>query len=218
MKRTKLTTLIFGLLFFGCNQENTKANPDQQEKVFIAVSDHEQIQSLIRQVLNWVENKNAFDLLPVLADGRNRVYTGFDLDKHKQNLAKLKQSNLFATSFIENYNQIILTLDKGMKKGNYDRWLVGNLPTFTFANGVDPWTLCQDVPYEKPNPFDFIETNILNASKGEVIWKWGKLKPKTDQSWKNFTYKFKVVKENDKWKIAYLQGFDFKKSTSKAED
>jgi hypothetical protein len=108
-----------------------------------------------------------------------------------------------------------LTLDKGLKNGNYDQWLVGDLPTFIFANDVDPWTICQDVPYDKPNPFDFIEVNIINADKGEVDWKWGKLELNSDPGWKNFTYRFRVVKENDKWKIAYLTGFDFKESTRK---
>src|SRR5690606_13987919 len=135
----------------------------------------EQIQNLIRQVLNWADTKNSIDLLPTIADSKDSVYIGFDLDKHKQNLDKLRQTNFFATEFIENYNQIILTLDKGLRNGKYDQWLVGDLPTFIFANDVDPWCLCQDVPYDRPNPYDFIEINIINSDKGEVDWKWGKL-------------------------------------------
>ena len=93
--------------------------------------------------------------------------------------------------------------------------MVGELPTFTFSNDADPWTMCQDVPYDKPNPYDFIEINMLNLEKGEVDWKWGKLEANSDKGWKDFSYRFRVVKENDKWKIAYLQGFDFKKSIQK---
>jgi len=215
MKHIKLTTLIFGLLLFGCNQANNKMTSVTEEKTSISTDDKEQIQNLIRQVLNWADTKNSIILLPVLTDSKDSVYIGFDLEKHKHNLDKLRQTNLFATEFIENYNQIILTLDKELRNGNYDQWLVGDLPTFIFANDVDPWTMCQDVPYDKPNPFDFIEVNIINSDKGEVDWKWGKLELNSDAGWKNFTYKFRVVKENDKWKIAYLTGFDFKESTRK---
>ena len=141
MKHIKLTTLIFGLLLFGCNQADNKTTSVKEEKVSNSTDDKEQIQNLIRQVLNWADTKNSIDLLPVLADSKDSVYIGFDLDKHKQNLAKLQQTNFFATEFIENYNQIILTLEKGLKNGNYDQWLVGDLPTFNFVSDVDPWTL-----------------------------------------------------------------------------
>jgi hypothetical protein len=213
MKHIKLTTLIFGLLLFGCNQADNKTTSVKEEKVSNSTDDKEQIQNLIRQVLNWADTKSSIDLLPVLADSKDSVYIGFDLGKHKQNLAKLQQTNFFAIEFIENYNQIILTLEKGLKNGNYDQWLVGDLPTFNFVSDVDPWTLSQDVPYDKPNPYDFIEVNFLNEEKREVNWKWGKLELNTDPSWKEFVYKFRVVKENDKWKISYLQGFDFKECT-----
>lgn len=215
MKHIKLTTLILGFLLFSCKQADTKATSVKEEKNSISADDKEQIQNLIRQVLNWADTKNSIDLLPALADRKDSIYTGFDLEKHKQNLDKLRQTNLFAAAFVENYNQIILTLDKGLKQSNYDKWLVGDLPTFNFSNDLNPWTMCQDVPYDKPNPYDFVEIDILNPNEGEVEWKWGKLELNTDKGWKEFSYKFKVVKENDKWKIAYLAGFDFKESTQK---
>jgi hypothetical protein len=215
MKYMKLTTLIFGLLLFGCNQADTKTPLVREGKISISANDKEQIQNLIRQVLNWVDTTKTIDLLPIVADSKDSIYIGFDLEKHKQNLDNLRQTNFFATEFIENYNQIILTLDKGLRSGNYDRWLVGDLQTFIFANDIDPWTLCQDMPYDKPNPFDFIEVNISNEDKGEAEWKWGRLEQNTDPTWKDFSYLFRVIKENDKWKISYLQGFDFQESTRK---
>ncbi len=217
MQKIKQTTLILLVLLFGCNQADTKTTSVTEEKSSISTQDKEQIQVFIRQVLNWAENKNSIDLLPVLVDSKNIVYIGFDLKKHKQNLEKLKQTNFFATEFIDNYNQIIVTLDKRLRNGNYDPWLVGNLPTFIFANDVSPWTMCQDVPYDKPNPFDFIEVNIISLEKNnaEATWHWGNLEQNADKSWKDFSYKFKVVKENNKWKISYLTGFDFKESTRK---
>ena len=141
-----------------------------------------------------------------------------DLKKHKLNIEKLKATHFFAAEFIENYNQIILTLDKKIRNKEIAKWHTNELPPLNFASDVDPWSLCQDVPYDKPNPYDFIKINViaLDNNKGKADWKWGKLDSNEDLGWKAFTYRFRVVKENGKWKVAYLQGFDFKNSTSKA--
>jgi hypothetical protein len=212
MKHIKLTTLIFGLLLFGCNQADNKRTSVTEEKATSSKDDKEQIQNLIRQVLNWSDSKNTIDLLPVLTDSKDSVYIGFDLDKHKQNLDKLQKTNFFATEFIDNYNQIILTLDKGIKNGNYDQWSVGDLPTFIFANDHSPWCNCQD-----NDDWNKVEVRVikLTDNEGELEWTWGNLSADTHSSWKEFAYKFRVVKENDKWKIFYLTGFDFKESTRK---
>lgn len=217
MKRIKLTTLVLGLLLFGWNQADTKTTSAAETKASNSADDKEQIQNLIRQAFSWAGSKNSIDLLPAITDSKGRVYIGLDIDKHKRNLGKLKAANFFSTEFIDNYNKIILTLDKGLRNGKYEQWLVGDLPPFTFVNNANPWCLCQDVPYDKPNPWDFIEINIINLdnNKGEADWKWGKLKSNTDQGWEKFAYRFRVVKENSKWKIAYLQGFDLKKTTRK---
>ena len=209
MKYIKLTVFVIGLLLFGCYQTKSKTTSVTEDK--------EQIQNLIRQVLKWSNSKESIDLLPVLADSKDSFYIGFDLDKHKANIDKLRETNFFTTEFIENYNQIILTLDRKLRGNDYEKWLVGELPTFNFANDVNPWCLCQDVPYDKPGPWDLVEVEVidLNSEKGELNWKWGKTELNEAPGWKEFTYRFKVTKENGKWKIAYLQGFDFKESTRK---
>ncbi|MBG8555556.1 hypothetical protein [Hymenobacter guriensis] len=175
----------------------------------VLTDEEKQIKHLIRNVLNWADANKSINLLPVISDTKDSVYVGFDLVKHKQNLTKLRQTTFFSKEFIENYNKIILTLDKELRSGK-EKWLVGDMPTFDFASDTDPWTLSQDVPYDEPNPYDFVEIKIINLDKGEVDWKWGKLESNSDIGWKNFSYRFRVVKEENKWKIAYLQGFDLK--------
>jgi hypothetical protein len=152
-----------------------------------------------------------------VTDSKDSVYIGFDLKKLKENLDTLKATNLFSAGFIENYDQIILTLDTGLRTNRYVKWSTGELPTFSFANDVDPWCLCQDVPYDKPNAWDLVEVKIikLNNEKGELYWTWGNPELNSAPDWKDFTYKFGVEKENGKWKISYLQGFDLKESTRK---
>ena len=213
MKYIKSTTLIFGLLLFGCNQAGKKTTFAPEEKVSNSENDKLQIQKVIRQVLNWANSENSIDLLPAIADSKDSVYIGFDLDKHKENLNKLRDTKFFATAFINNYNQIISTFDKGLKNGKYEQWQVNEMPPFSFASDVNPWTLCQDIPYDNPNPFDCVEVIMLNIENGEAIWKWGKTELITESSWKDFEYKFGAVKEDDHWKISYLEGFDYKEST-----
>lgn len=220
MRYIRFATLIIGFIFLGCNQkrETHSSAVSQKDSVSKTVSsnDKEEIQKLIRKVLNWANSKESFELLPGLKGNNDSIYIGFNLNKHNLNLDKLRKTGFFASEFIENYNQIILTIDKKLRIKEFE-WRVGELQTFTFANDVDPWTLSQDVPYDKPNPWDLIEVEVihLNSDKGELVWNWGKPELNTAPGWKENRYKFKVAKENGKWKIAYLQGFDFKESTKK---
>jgi hypothetical protein len=214
MKYLGLEILIIGLIVFGFNQKS-QSNDSRTNKISTEVlSDKEQIRNLIRQVLYW--HDNSFEVLPVLNDSKNNIYV-FDLKQLKINLDNLRETNFFAEEFIENYNQIILTLDRKLRNKEFHEWQVGTLPTFIFANDVDPWCLCQDVPYDNPNPWDLVEVEIinLNSKRGVLDWKWGNPELNGAAGWKEFRYSFEVIKENGKWKIAYMQGFDFNESTRK---
>ncbi|MET4073678.1 hypothetical protein [Hymenobacter sp. UYCo722] len=211
--------VLAGHLLFSWQQAAPKTTSETAGKTIKPADDKAQIQQLIRQVVNWGESAKSINLLPLLTTNKSDYCIGMNLKMHKLNLEKLKAANFFAAEFIENYNQIILTLDQKIRRKEIEKWHAnGELPPLNFASNVDPWTLCQDVPYDKPNPYDFIKTNVitLDNHQGMAYWKWGKLDANTDASWKAFTYRFRVVKENGKWKVAYLQGFDFKNSTSKA--
>ena len=215
MKFLKIAILILGLFCFGCSSTSSPGGNLTSESSVNSKKDRDEIQNLIRRVLNWSDSKNAIDLLPAVADSTDSLYVGFDMEEHRLNLEKLKKTDLFAPEFIENYNQIILTLDKKLRAKEFESWPMGELPTFFFANDENPWCLCQDVPYDELNPWDLVEVEVisLNSEKGELNWKWGKPELNGSPGWKEFRYRFKVVKENNKWKIAYLQGFDFKEST-----
>lgn len=214
MKYPTLLTLLFVLTFFGCHHHITsgtpaKANPKKM-KVSQSNKDKDEIQTLIRNMLKWADSKNGIDLLPVLS--KDSICVGFDFDKEKQTLKKLKETGFFADEFINNYDHIIQTLDKKIKNGEFEKWNIYELPTFNFANDVDPWCQCQD-----NLSWDKVRVNIvkLDAYKGVLNWNWGKPDPGTDPSWGNFSYNFRVEKVNNKWEIAYLEGFDYQKSILK---
>lgn len=218
--------LIIGLIFIGCNQKNNQAiamgkgqiRKLQKEKI---VTDEEEIQNLIRKVLFWADFINDFGVEPIirLTDSQGRFYIGFDLNGHKKFLDMLREIDLFAKEFIENYNQIILTLDKKLRNNEYEKWLVGKLPPFNFANDYNPWCNCQDAPYDSPNPWDCVEVKVIeiNNDRAQLIWTWGGLNSNMDSSWKEFSYNFRTVKENGKWKIAYMEGFDFEQGVKGLE-
>lgn len=221
MKSFVSGTLIAGLIFSDYNQTNAASeHKTKQATTSNASKDRLEIQTLIRRALNWSQSRESIGLLPLAIDKKGKFYSGFDLARHNQNLEKLKATKLFATEFINNYNQIILTLNKRFKKGDYGKWLVGDLPGCDFATNADPWSGCQDVPYDKPNPFDFLQIEIikLDGVKGDLNWKWGNLPHGTNSDWSKYKYRFRVVKENNQWKIAYLEGFDFKKSIKSSSD
>lgn len=226
MKYLKWSALILALSLLSCKQaEKAKASEIDTGTVKKVLSveqtvnpdssynekDKEEIQLLIRHVLAWAESKNGFELTPVLTDSQDTLCIGFDLEKVKANLGVLRSTDYFSSEFIDNYNQILLTLDKEMKDHQFAPWSTGELPPFNFANDVDPWCDCQDVPYDEPNAYGLVEIHVVNLNKeeGKLYWTWGKLSPETDKGWREFTYKFRVKKEDGKWKVAYLQGFDY---------
>jgi hypothetical protein len=161
----------------------------------------------MRQMLKWADSKNSIDLLPITS--KDSICIGFDFDQLNQNLEKLRKTGFFSVEFIDNYNQIIQTLDKKIKNKEFGKWDIRELPSFNFDNDVSPWCLCQD-----NLSWDNIDVEIIKLSndRGELKWNWGKLDSTVDSSWKQFSYPFRVVKEDNKWKISYLQGFDYKES------
>lgn len=210
MKNLVFGTIVLSMICLSCN-----SNRKQRKIETVNAGDKVEIQKLIRKVLNWSKSDSSFPILPCMTDRESRVYVGFDLKQLNKNLQILRETGFFANEFVDNYKRIILTLDKKMRNKEFAVWSVGDLPPFGFANDVDPWSLCQDVPYNNPNPWDYVEVTVieLDNNHGELVWKWGELEKSVSPDWKAFSYRFKVTKENDKWMISYLQGFDFNNAT-----
>lgn len=125
-----------------------------------------------------------------------------------KNLEKLEATGFFSDEFITNYDQIILTLDKKLRNKELDQWRVGDLPPFKFANDVDPWCMCQGYSSQQ---FDRIELIALDSMSGSFYWKW-----KKGNDWLDF--EFRVVREQGRWKIAYMQGFEYQRAVKRADE
>lgn len=205
MVNIKRIIFFIGLLYFNCTLSSQPkieiGNRKDKNQNFNILEAKTDIQVLIRQVLIWSDTCRAFDLYPAISDEHDSMYIGFDMNIVNKNMTILSQTGFFSLSFIENYNRIIKTLDKKIRNKKID-WMVGDLPTFNFNMSyidVNPWCLCQGFLIEQ---FDGIEIINLNSSVGELKFKWTK-----DSEWINF--KFNVVNEDTKWKISYMEGFDF---------
>jgi hypothetical protein len=208
MNHLKFLILILGLTFICCNQNGKSIlKTDKPSK---SLRDKTEIQKLIKDVLTWSNTKETIDLLPVISDNKDSVYS-FDMNKHKSNLDKLKKANFFTNEFIDNYNQIILTIDKNLRIGIYDKWLVGDLPTFIFANDYVPWWDGQE-----RFSLDWADIEIinLNITSGEFYFVCGAKGTNCD-GMEDYKMKFRVVRVDSIWKISYLEGFDYKESIRK---
>jgi hypothetical protein len=221
----KIIVLVLGITFLSCNQKNETREVLESEidsiKTNQVSEDKEEIQTLIRKVLNWSNSKNAFnDSDPFLKDEKDSICIGIDFKNVKLELQILKETGFFANEFIENYNKIYITQDKKIRNKEYETWEMGMLPTFGIVD-VNVWCKCQDVPYDNPKPWDLVEIKVikLDNEKGEMFWNWGS---NGDPNWKNSewskepNYKFRVVKEDGKWKISYLELFDYEESIKKS--
>lgn len=105
-----------------------------------------------------------------------------------------------------------------MKDKEIAPFSTGEIPPFGFHTDADPWCDCQDVPYDGEDAFrvaaNLVAVHIieLNNESGKMYWTWGSLPKDVSPDWRTVTYKFKVIKEDGKWKISYLQGFDIKRA------
>ncbi|MFP9117334.1 hypothetical protein ACLI08_06090 [Flavobacterium sp. RNTU_13] len=216
-KSISFVAVLVAATFISCKNEKKEPAPEKTDTVVTTPSklpkdnqsaDKEQITQLIRRTLVWADGK-APDLLPALENPGDTVSTGIDFKKQVVNLNILKASGFFSKEFVDNASNIAKTIDKNLKAGKYGVWDTREIPPFNIYNDVNPWCNCQD-NFE----WDEVETEVisLDDNKGELKWKF-RTSPNDDQSWKDFSYKFRVVKDGGEWKISYMEGFDYNEAT-----
>ena len=89
MKSFILSTLFIGISLLSCNQSNSKIietkNQANSNQILDIQKEKTEIQNLIRKVLIWSVSDESIDLFPVLSDGNDSLYIGFDMDKLNEN-------------------------------------------------------------------------------------------------------------------------------------
>jgi len=201
MNHFKLLFLGIGLFVFCCNQITKDTTPANATNTSGITDDKEELQKLMRQLYQWYETDGFKSEFEPIADSLNYQYIGLDYKLHNERLNELTLIDFFTEEFLGNYHKIALTIDEKLKK-NEEEWLVGNLPPF--GNDASPWCNCQDSPenyWETITIDEIVFTNNIAT----FVWTWGK--------WgsEDFKYHVEAVKENDIWKIQYMEGFDYDK-------
>ncbi|HUH50948.1 MAG TPA: hypothetical protein VLZ11_02495 [Flavobacterium sp.] len=198
MKSLKIIALLFGFLLMSCNeskQETTEVSDDLNSAIDLE-KEGDEIKELMKNLYKWHEqiSSNA-DFTPLLEHKSDALYIGLDIDALKQRIEELNKAGYFSQEFLDNYHQIGKTIDNRMRDKTLV-WEVGGYPPF--GNGANPWCNCQDVVN---NYWDILEIENLAIVSGiaSFQWTWGG----------DFSYKAKAIKENDQWRIYYLEGFDF---------
>ncbi len=191
-----LIGLFSSLILQSCTQ-STSENSEQtnQDSNQISTQDSTELTKLVRQTYTWAnttEQKPDFE--PTQTNPTDTVYSGLDLEKQKARIEQLEKSGFFTKEFIENYTKVANQMNEKIKSGS-DIWLVGDMSPF--ANDADVWCNCQDILekyWEK-----------MTLSKFE---KQGEERAFVSTLEEGFTYKMRAKKENNVWKISYLEGFD----------
>ncbi len=176
----------------------------------ITAHDLTEIQTLIRKTYVWLDVRKLNEGNGIL-NKKGTEYIGFNLTEHKANIILLKNTGFFSISFIENYDKILLKQDS-IIRNREAIWRSDDFEPFENV-GADWWCDCQDYPYDKPEEWNFLLIQTINLKKGEFVWVFGDKKSKPYVNMQDHPYKFRVIKENEKWKISYLEGFDFAKRT-----
>lgn len=178
----------------GVSAENTKTLYDEQSR----------IQNLVEEFYEWYETRYEKNDFAPVADPENLQYTGMDIKKHHDRLDVLRRTGFFANEFLDNYDRIMQAVDSGLKSKELE-WPVGDLPPY--GNGANPWYNSQDTPdsYWKQITINniYIDNEVATFS-----WSWDE----------RFSYKMKAVRENDHWKILYMEGFDMEELFHRVTD
>lgn len=206
--RTKIKSLALAIIITiflgGCNQDrktkHTALKQDtltSQKKVAqYSPQDSIALLQLTKKLYKWNQTDDNDDYFsPLLKEKNDTIYAGLDMKLHQQKLQKIRGSELFSETFINSYDKIAMTIDEKMKN-NTLLWKVGELPPF--GNGANLWCNCQDVPDDYSSKLYIMH---LQSEKGGIFynWAWGD----------GIVYNLKAVKENNRWKISKMEGFDY---------
>lgn len=162
--------------------------------------DQKAIKDVLVKAYKWQEsNTSQVDFEPI-SDKKEEYFIGLDHKIHQKRMVSLQNTGYFSTEFLQNYDAIAKGIDSQLKSKK-EEWMVGDMSPF--GEDANPWCRCQDYPSD--NPWDKIVLKKVDiiGNNATVWWTWG------DKTFsKGFAYKVRLQKENGKWKISYLQGFD----------
>jgi len=176
------------------NKRNDKTDPTSSDRQ----RDSLEVINSIKNVYKWHDSAKLelLDFSVLLADS---FQTGLDLPSFEKTLKAIKESHLFSNAFITNYRELGELINHKLTTAN-PKYL--NEINFAYQD-ADPWTYFQD---DADSFWNNVIISDFSLSSDSASFKWHiqEKYSKTDK------YLVKLVKENKKWVVAYLDGFNKK--------
>ncbi|WP_294819926.1 hypothetical protein [uncultured Flavobacterium sp.] len=207
MKFSKIITLCsFGFIAACSNKretENAAIIPDFSIDAKEADWDRNEIDKLVKGTYKWLDTvKTPGAFRPFVKDS---MIVGYDRIAQNLHMVQLDKSGYFATEFIDNIARIFNEQDELLRSGKA-KWLEGDMPPFGYPD-VNAWCGCQDSPTDDYDTMNVVIEKMTSGT-AELYWNWTGF----GKDWENEHYHIKTVKVNGKWKIAWMEGWDYEKN------
>jgi len=199
MKRLFILSLLITII--SCKNESTAPKPAETKEI-LATKGQKEIEKLVKDMYHWVENtpdSNGFR--PFVKDS---LVVGYDPIGQSLYTKSLRDSGYFSQGFLDNINSIYRTQDKLLRSGKVE-WYDNEMSPF--HGDANQWCNCQDGALSDIT----LHFEKVEANTAAFYWNW---EVYDDPSWANHHYHIRTVKENGKWKIDYMEGWDYKANTS----
>jgi hypothetical protein len=189
MKNLNLIIRIIMLLFIFNSCNNLTSSDTKKPK---NDADSIKITNVIKDVYKWYGKEGSQVYLDIIV--KDSFQIGLDTIKFKNSIAKLKSTNYFSSDFIKNYEKIGKAVDNKLHAGKYY-----NEINFNFQD-ADVWTNSQD---DESDLWKNLKVKDLVVNGDHATFQWY-----TEN--RDYGYLVKMKKENDTWKVSYLEGLDYK--------
>jgi hypothetical protein len=183
-------------LIAACSQNKSTVKGDSTDSTW--QKDSIDVFNSVKKVYKWHDSaKNTLqDFSVIIVDS---FQTGIDILAFQNTLKALKESHLFSNTFINNYKDLGELINTKLTTANPK---YPNEINFAYQD-ADPWTFFQD---DAGQYWDNFVISDFKLSSDKASFKWC-IQEKYSTTVK---YLVELVKENNKWVISYLDGFNKK--------
>jgi hypothetical protein len=178
-------------------QSNLTLNKDSTNRS--PKSDSAALVSLLQEVFKW-HDKNQSHLPDFDIIVKDSFQTGLNFESFNKTFDAITKTDFFSASFLNNYKNIGAYINNKLTNANPKYQNEINFP----CQDADSWTGFQD---DEPKFWNNLKITDYKAfpDSASFMW-WIKM-----NDWSSEKSPVKFLKENGKWKVSYLEGFDMER-------
>lgn len=201
MKQLLIFTLVITLLV-SCKKETVTPKPTATKETPFT-KDQKEIEKLVKDMYHWVGNA------PDDPHGWRRfikdsLVVGYDQIGHSLYMMNFNKNGYFSTGFIDNMARIFNTQDKLLRNGKV-KWHVNDMSPF--HGDANPWCNCQD------GGLNDITLHFEKTEANTATFYWYR-EDYENSGYDKLHYHMRAIKEGGKWKIDYMEGWDYEANTT----